>query len=174
MCIKLLSSFRGGVCFSLPSGPGTGRRVPFRHTTAINRGVVRKTYEAWIDGSEQCVTLGDLGNLGWQRSNGLLKACVKLLHRFEADTPEEAQAVHHIKMGWEPYRPTGEPALCPNGCGAFYYPQSSASARIADESPSMPLASKHINAHDIIQPRSKSAARHEPYGARRLPAILGP
>ena len=41
-----------------------------------------------------------------------------------ADTPEEASAVHHIKMGWAPYKPMGEAAPCPQ-CGACFYPESS-------------------------------------------------
>jgi len=83
-----------------------------------------KTYEAWIDEEEGVVTLGDLENVQWQRSKGLLKA-TRMLHRIEADTPEEAHAVHNIKMGWEPYVPIGKPAPCPRGCGGFYYPEGS-------------------------------------------------
>ena len=86
---------------------------------------MRKVYEAWIDEVERCVTLGDLENIQWQLSHGALKTTARLLHRFEADTVEEANAVLHIKMGWEPYVPMGEPASCPKGCGGVYYPQGS-------------------------------------------------
>jgi hypothetical protein len=48
----------------------------------------------------------------------------KLLWRIEAATPEEASATHHLRMGWQPYRPFGEPAECLS-CGAMFYPQGS-------------------------------------------------
>jgi hypothetical protein len=86
---------------------------------------MRQTYEAWIDEEERCIILGNLENILWHRTHGGLRPVAKLLHRIEVDTPEEANAVHHIKMGWEPYVPMGEAALCPKGCGAFYYPHGS-------------------------------------------------
>ena len=86
---------------------------------------MRTTYEAWLDEQEQCITFGDLANIQWHRSHGGLGSAAKLLHRIDADTPEEAMAVHHIKMGWAPFIPSGEAARCPRGCGACYYPQGS-------------------------------------------------
>ncbi len=59
------------------------------------------------------------------RANGLLGSSAKLLHTVEADTPEEAMAVHNIKMGWGAYNPPGESKDCPNKCGAKYYPEGS-------------------------------------------------
>jgi len=45
--------------------------------------------------------------------------CERLLWRIEAATPEEAHAVHNLRMGWEPYHPMGKPMPCPK-CGAVY------------------------------------------------------
>jgi len=84
---------------------------------------MRKTYEAWVE--ETSITFSDLENLETQRTKGLLGENAKLLHRIEADTPEEAMAVHHIKLGFSPFIPIGQPASCPNGCGAIYYPKGS-------------------------------------------------
>jgi hypothetical protein len=86
---------------------------------------MRKTYEAWMDEEDQTITFADLDVTHWNRSHGLLASHAKLLHRIEADTPEEAMAAHFAKMGWEPYVPMGDPARCPKGCGAFYYPDGS-------------------------------------------------
>lgn len=80
-------------------------------------------FEAWED--EEGVSFAKKESLQWQQENGLLGKNVKVLHTVEADTHEEAMAVHHIKMGWEPYKPEGEPQLCPNGCGSYYYPRGS-------------------------------------------------
>ena len=54
----------------------------------------------------------------------LLSDCEVLLWRIEAATWEEASAIHHLRMGWEPYRPMGESSPCPK-CGAAFYPQGS-------------------------------------------------
>ena len=84
---------------------------------------MRKTYEAWTE--ENSMTFSDLDGLQDQRLKGLLSAEAKLLHRIEADTPEEALAVHHIKLGYSPFVPMGKPAPCPKGCGAVFYPEGS-------------------------------------------------
>jgi len=34
--------------------------------------------------------------------------CEVLLWRIEAATFEEASAIHHLRMGWEPYKPMDE------------------------------------------------------------------
>ncbi|WP_148314563.1 hypothetical protein [Sorangium cellulosum] len=47
-----------------------------------------------------------------------------LLWKIEAATYEEAAAVHHLRMGWEPYRPVGDPEPCPR-CSAMFYPDGS-------------------------------------------------
>jgi hypothetical protein len=48
------------------------------------------------------------------------------LWEIEAATWEEACAVYHVRMGWEPYRPSGEPAACPvHGEDFVVYPEGS-------------------------------------------------
>lgn len=42
-----------------------------------------------------------------------------------AAKPEEASAIHHLRMEWEPYKSIAEPTLCPNDCGRFFYPKGS-------------------------------------------------
>lgn len=83
------------------------------------------SYEAWHDEQECSITLATSEGIQQQLSLRLLSERAKLLHRIEADTYEEAMAVHHIKMGWEPYVPAGEPRECPKGCGAMFYPEGS-------------------------------------------------
>lgn len=80
-------------------------------------------FEAWAD--DEGITFATIEGIQWQKEHALLGKNLRLLHIVEADTPEEAMAVHHIKMGWEPYKPMGEAALCPNGCGSYYYPDGS-------------------------------------------------
>ena len=80
------------------------------------------TYQAWADSDGILFTT--LEGVVWHKERGLLSAEAKLLHEVIADTPEEASAVHHIKMGWAPYKPMGEAAPCPQ-CGACFYPESS-------------------------------------------------
>lgn len=81
-------------------------------------------YEAWItaDGTE--ITLADGGQIEESRSKGLLGQDARLLYKIEAATWEEANAIHHIRMGWETYKPEREPAQCPR-CEAWYYPRGS-------------------------------------------------
>ncbi|MBL1278362.1 MAG: hypothetical protein COB30_019995 [Ectothiorhodospiraceae bacterium] len=80
-------------------------------------------FEAWAD--DDGVSLVASDNVKWQQENNLLGKHAKFLHSIEADTHEEAMAVHHIKMGWEPYKPMGEAKSCPKGCGAYFYPEGS-------------------------------------------------
>ena len=80
-------------------------------------------FEAWAD--DEGISFATRESIKWQQENNLLGRNAKFLHVVEADTHEEAMAVHHIKMGWEPYKPMGEAALCPNGCGSYYYPDGS-------------------------------------------------
>lgn len=39
---------------------------------------------------------------------------------IEAETMEEAQAIHYLRRGFAPYYPMGEPIKCPN-CSNYYY-----------------------------------------------------
>jgi hypothetical protein len=84
---------------------------------------VKQVYEAWDDG-DNGVTLALASEIERQRATGALSANERRLHVIEADTFEEAAAVHAIKMGWGAYNP-GPSAPCPQGCGAFVYPERS-------------------------------------------------
>lgn len=46
----------------------------------------------------------------------------RLVHCVDLPTFEEALAVHHLRMGWGPFKPMGNAEPCP-ACGAFYYPE---------------------------------------------------
>lgn len=81
---------------------------------------MKKIYEAWTDDG---VLFSTVEGIAWHRQKGLLGESARFLHRVDADTHEEAMAVHHLKMGWEPYKP-GKPAVCPY-CGAYFYPEGS-------------------------------------------------
>ena len=79
-------------------------------------------FEAWAD--DEGVTFAPDEGIKWQKNKGLMGKNSKFLYAVDADTPEEAMAVHHVKMGWEPYKP-GAPKLCPKGCGSYFYPEGS-------------------------------------------------
>ena len=49
---------------------------------------------------------------------------VVALWRVEAATWEEAMAIRNLRCGYEPYRPQGAAAPCPQ-CGALHYPRGS-------------------------------------------------
>ncbi len=82
-----------------------------------------KRFEVWQD--ENGTTLSDEEGIKQLKDKGLFFGEAVLLHVIMADTSEEAMAVHHIKMGWEPYKPAGNPQLCPNNCGSCFYPEGS-------------------------------------------------
>ena len=86
---------------------------------------MKKVYEAWQDESTSSITFASPEAIERLRALGDISDKAKLLHRVEADMPEEAMAVHHIKMGWAPYEPMGEASECPRGCGAMFYPGGS-------------------------------------------------
>ncbi len=84
---------------------------------------MKRTYEGWDDGDGgiALVAATDVERL---RATGAISSTARRLHVIEADTFEEAAAVHAIKMGWGAYNP-GPSAPCPQGCGAFVYPECS-------------------------------------------------
>ena len=83
-----------------------------------------QTYEAWQDPRDGSVTFGLATDLAAQRAKGLVSQEARLLYRIDAPTHEEAMAIHHLRMGWEPYRPVGSAQDCSN-CGALRYPDGS-------------------------------------------------
>jgi hypothetical protein len=80
---------------------------------------MKKQYEAWHDSADNCVSFFLTGSVQQ------LSESAELLHRIEADTPEEAHADHHIKMGWEPYVPMGKPQSLPEYVRCNVYPEGS-------------------------------------------------
>jgi len=58
------------------------------------------------------------------RSTGQLTASAEFLWEIEAATLEEANAIYHLRMGFEPFIPNGNPEQCPN-CAAWFYPEGS-------------------------------------------------
>lgn len=56
--------------------------------------------------------------------------CERLMFVIEAGSAEEAAAIQHLRLGWEPYRPMGKAAACPN-CGSTFYPDGSGNAGAA-------------------------------------------
>ena len=77
-------------------------------------------FEAWSDPSDESILLASVP----LRSANILGPDAVLLYRFEAATVEEASSIHALRMGWDPYCPTGAAASCPV-CGATYYPAGS-------------------------------------------------
>jgi hypothetical protein len=82
----------------------------------------KQLFEAWRD--RDGIAFGTRASIAEQRSRGLLTNSAEHLYSFEAHSWEEAMAVHHLRMGFEPYEPQGEPVPCPN-CGALVYAQGS-------------------------------------------------
>ena len=50
--------------------------------------------------------------------------CQKLFWKFDACSYEEAMAIYYTRLGWAPYKPTGESQPCPK-CAAMFYPEGS-------------------------------------------------
>lgn len=82
------------------------------------------TWQAWRDPADDSITCGTVAQIAEYRRRGQLGDDAELLYAFEAATYEEAQSIHHLRMGWPPYRPLGAPGECP-ACGATFYPEGS-------------------------------------------------
>jgi hypothetical protein len=83
---------------------------------------MKRAYEAW--GAEGQVALLLKGQAEEYKRKGLLSHDAELLYTIDADTMEEASAIHNLRMGFGPYDPMGDPANCPK-CGAWFYPKGS-------------------------------------------------
>ena len=103
-CLKLLREEFGGKC-----GAGSG------HATL---------FQCWADLADGSISLLPLHTVIEHCERKMLSDAAKLLYTFPAETPEEAMAIHHLRQGWAPYQPRGEPAACPQ-CGAKYFPRGS-------------------------------------------------
>lgn len=85
----------------------------------VNVGMMNKElkkYEVWedVEGNLLLCTPGPK----------LTSYKVRKLCYIEAQTWEEACAIYHLRMGFEPYKPDGEAESCPK-CSMLYYPLSS-------------------------------------------------
>jgi hypothetical protein len=83
----------------------------------------KRIFEAWLD-PEGDVTFASAASAAERRAKGLLADSAVLLYVVEADTWEEAMAVHHLRMGYQPYRPLGSATPCPR-CRALIYSEGS-------------------------------------------------
>ena len=82
---------------------------------------MRRRYEAWE--TEDGAAFFASEQLSEQRKNPAQRL-VRKLFDLEANTFEEALAVYHLRMGWEPFKPMGLAKACPK-CGAWFYPEGS-------------------------------------------------
>ena len=80
-------------------------------------------FEVWED-PDGAISLQPAAQVAESQARGRIAAGARLRYRFEAATWEEANAIHHSRQGWAPYRPQGEAAPCPD-CGATHYPEGS-------------------------------------------------
>ena len=58
------------------------------------------------------------------RAAGQLPMDAELLWEIEVDTREEAEAIYHLRMGFEAFVPWGEQQPCPK-CAAVFYADGS-------------------------------------------------
>jgi hypothetical protein len=80
-----------------------------------------RTFEAWE--TETGAAFFESSRLAEMQANPAMDL-VGRLFEVEAHTPEEAMAIYHLRMGWEPYDPGGEAQPCPK-CAAPFYPHAS-------------------------------------------------
>lgn len=86
-----------------------------------------KQWEVWQEITDNGVTIsfGRSEHILRFKSTGDISDKAECIHKFEAVTYEEAASIYNLRMGYGPYKPHGEPVLCPNHCGSYYYPESS-------------------------------------------------
>tara|TARA_R110002096_G_scaffold309403_4_gene503992 strand:+ start:18872 stop:19162 length:291 start_codon:yes stop_codon:yes gene_type:complete len=86
---------------------------------------MKKTYSAWARKGKKEAHCFKQGEGPTQFGNGEYdKDCEVRLYTIEAHSWEEAMAIYYIRQGWEPYKPVGEAAPCPE-CGFMFYPAGS-------------------------------------------------
>lgn len=83
---------------------------------------MRKRFRAYREGPAQTALYSEESEKD-ARDKHLLNENAELLWEIEAETQEEASAIYHLRMGFEPYFPVGEWQPCPK-CGAVFYPES--------------------------------------------------
>lgn len=78
-----------------------------------------QTFEAWQD-PEGATTFASSAAIVEYRTKKLLSDSAVHIYTVEASSWEEAMAVHHLRMGYGPYKPQGKPVPCSN-CSALVY-----------------------------------------------------
>jgi formylmethanofuran dehydrogenase subunit E len=89
------------------------------------KGPARRIYEVWIDADGWGTTRCAQSDVRDYLERGVIEKGAVFQHRIEADTPEEAAAISHLRLGREPFHPFSQLIKCPNGCGAYYSPEES-------------------------------------------------
>ena len=86
--------------------------------------MVKKIFECWITPDKTNITFTTSENIKQLKKQGLIQPEAYLQYYIEANTVEEACAIHHLRQGWGADRLMGEPELCPQ-CNSWFYPQGS-------------------------------------------------
>lgn len=81
----------------------------------------------------------------------LIREGWRTLYEIDALTWEEACAVHHLRQGWEPYKPAGAPATCPSCKQAIYYPEGSGRCWLCQKEPEDGSGTSEENARSDSQ-----------------------
>jgi hypothetical protein len=82
---------------------------------------MKRFFEAWE--AETGAVFFESSRLAEMQANPAMQLTARLFE-IEAHTPEEAMAIYHLRMGWEPYDPGSEAESCPQ-CAALFYPHAS-------------------------------------------------
>ena len=84
-------------------------------------------WEIWVSNQDNGTEIYTLraDEVQDMQEKGLMQADAVLVHRYIADSPEEASAISSLRLGFGPYKPMGKPVLCSNQCGSYYYPEGS-------------------------------------------------
>ena len=85
----------------------------------------KKTYSAWGEKESEDANCLVEGEGPPCFANGEVdETSSEFFFKIYAASWEEAMAIYHLRQGWEPYNPNGEPKQCPS-CNAIYYPEGS-------------------------------------------------
>ena len=68
-----------------------------------------KVYECWKDDEGIALFQADTSP---DQISVILTHGAQLYYRIYAATWEEAMAIHHLRLGYEPYKPMGKPKRC--------------------------------------------------------------
>ena len=86
--------------------------------------MVKQIYECWKTPDGTDITFTTIENAEKFKKQGLISEDAFLEYSIEAQTAEEASAIHNLRQGWGAYNPMGEPKPCPK-YNSWFYPQGS-------------------------------------------------